>query len=163
ADPELGPDPLHIDGLSFVREARIAGDDKEPTNARQRGNDLLDHAVDEIFLPGVAAHVLKRQHRDRWLVGQGGARILPRRCRAGSSHRSVRPDGTRDVLERLLAHFLEGEIEATRRILLYPRRNKDAGWLGQTFEAGRNVDATAEDVAVLDDDVAILMPTRNSI
>jgi hypothetical protein len=31
----------------------------------QRVNDLLDHAVDEILLVGVGAHVLERQHSDR--------------------------------------------------------------------------------------------------
>src|SRR5262245_18576773 len=44
ADAELAADLLHVDGLALVREARITGDDKEPTDARERGDDLLDHA-----------------------------------------------------------------------------------------------------------------------
>jgi hypothetical protein len=35
----------------------------------ERGRDLLDHPVGEIFLLRIAAHVLKGQHRDRRLVG----------------------------------------------------------------------------------------------
>src|SRR5271165_1900610 len=63
AHAELAPDLFHIDGLALVSEARIAGDDEEPADAAQRGDDLLDHAVGEIFLLGVTAHVGERQHR----------------------------------------------------------------------------------------------------
>ena len=35
-----------------------------------RKDDLLDHAVGEILLLGVAAHICKRQYRDRRLVRQ---------------------------------------------------------------------------------------------
>jgi hypothetical protein len=68
-DCELAPDLLYIDGLALVGEGRIAGDDEEPADAGERGDDLLDHAVREIFLLRVAAHILKRQYRDRRLVG----------------------------------------------------------------------------------------------
>jgi hypothetical protein len=36
--------------LALVGEGRIAGDDEEPADAGERGDDLLDHAVGEIFL-----------------------------------------------------------------------------------------------------------------
>ena len=72
---QFAPDLLHVDRLPFVREARISGDDEQPADARQRGDNLLDHAIGEIVLLGVSAHVLKRQHYDRWLGGerQGGS------------------------------------------------------------------------------------------
>jgi hypothetical protein len=35
---------------------RIASDDEEPPNPRQRGDNLLDNAIDKIFLFGVTAH-----------------------------------------------------------------------------------------------------------
>jgi len=35
-----------------------------------RKDDLLDHAVDEILLLRIAAHVGEREHRDRRLVGE---------------------------------------------------------------------------------------------
>src|SRR5208282_3664710 len=68
----------------------------------------------------------------------------------------ISPDGLRDVLERRLAHVLEGEVEPTRGILLHARRDADAAWLSQAFEPSRDVDPIAEDVAVLDDDIADL-------
>ena len=63
-------------------------------------------------------------------------------------------DWPRDILERLLAPVLEGEVEPTRGALLNGCRNADATRLGQAFEPGRDVDPVAENVAVLDDDVA---------
>ena len=57
AHPKLTADLLYVDGLALVRETRIAGDDEEPADARQGGDDLLDHAVGEVFLLRVAAHV----------------------------------------------------------------------------------------------------------
>jgi len=54
---ELAPDLIHIDGLAFVGEGGIASDDEKPADAGQCGDDLLDHAVGEIFLLRVAAHI----------------------------------------------------------------------------------------------------------
>src|SRR5215472_17418136 len=71
ANSQFAPDLFHIDRMALVGEARIAGDDKEPRDPGQRGDDLLDHSVDKIFLLRVTAHVLERQHRDRWLVWEG--------------------------------------------------------------------------------------------
>src|SRR5207245_766734 len=67
---------------------------------------------------------------------------------------SVHPNGPSDVLERLLAHVFEGEVELARRILPNAGRDANAARLGQAFEPGRDVNAVARDVAVLDDDVA---------
>src|SRR6185437_17168802 len=39
-DGELAPDLLHVDRLSLVGEARIARENEEPSDARQRGDDL---------------------------------------------------------------------------------------------------------------------------
>src|ERR1700682_6414135 len=41
-DAKLAPDLLHVDCLALVRKTRIASDDEEPANARERGDDLLD-------------------------------------------------------------------------------------------------------------------------
>ena len=46
-----------------MKSSNCAGD-KEPADARQRGDDFFDDAVDEVFLSRIAAHVLERQHRD---------------------------------------------------------------------------------------------------
>ena len=69
----------HIDSLALVGEARIAGDHGQPGKAGDCGRDLLDDAVGEIFLLGVARHVLERQYRERRLVGQRQRRRLQSR------------------------------------------------------------------------------------
>src|SRR6516164_4792716 len=43
SDTEFPSDLLHVDGLTFVSEARIAGDHEEPADAGERRDDLLDH------------------------------------------------------------------------------------------------------------------------
>src|SRR5262249_6367351 len=70
ADAQFAPDPFHIDALALVGEARIARDDEQPTDAREGGDDVLDHTIGEVFLLRIAAHVLERQYRDRWFVRQ---------------------------------------------------------------------------------------------
>src|SRR6516165_349011 len=57
ADAQLAADLLHVDRLTLVRKTRIAGDDEEPADTGERGDDLLDHAVGEIFLFRVTAHI----------------------------------------------------------------------------------------------------------
>ena len=54
------PTLFHVDHPPFVGKARIAGDDEEPANTTERGDDRLDHAVGEIFLLDIAAQILKR-------------------------------------------------------------------------------------------------------
>src|SRR5262249_49679925 len=78
ANAQLAADLLYVDGLAPAGEARIAGDDKEPADAAERGEDLFDHPVGELFLLRIAAHVLKREDRDRRLVGQWQGRALTR-------------------------------------------------------------------------------------
>ena len=71
---QFAAEPLHIDVLPLVGEARIAGDDGQPADPREGGGDLLDHPVGEIFLFRVRADVLKRQNGDGWSVWKRGVR-----------------------------------------------------------------------------------------
>ena len=71
AHAQLATDLLHVDRPALVGEARIARDDEQPANARQRRDDVLHHAVGEVLLLGVAAQVQERQHGNRGLVGKG--------------------------------------------------------------------------------------------
>ncbi len=52
-DAELARDPLHVDCLALVGERRVARDDEEPAEARQRGDNVLGDAVGEVLLLGV--------------------------------------------------------------------------------------------------------------
>jgi hypothetical protein len=71
AHAELAPDLFYVDRAALVGEGRVSGDDEQRRVMRQRGDDLLDHTVGEIFLLWIGAQVLKWQHRNRRLVGQG--------------------------------------------------------------------------------------------
>src|SRR5215467_4593839 len=59
---------LYVHRLALVGEARISGDHEQRLEARQSGDDVLDHPVREILLLGITAHVLERQHGNGWLV-----------------------------------------------------------------------------------------------
>ena len=65
AHPEFASDLANVRRLALVSEARISRDHEQPFDARQAGDDILNHAVDKIILFAIAAHVLERQHRDR--------------------------------------------------------------------------------------------------
>ena len=59
-----------------------------------------------------------------------------------------------DVLEALFPHVLERDVEAVADLVAHGGGDADAAGGRQLLQAGRNVDAVAEDVAVLDDHVA---------
>ena len=65
---QFAAEPLHIDVLPLVGEARIAGDDGKPADPREGGGDLLDHPVGEILLLQVTAEIVERQDRQRRLL-----------------------------------------------------------------------------------------------
>jgi hypothetical protein len=83
---------------------------------------LLHHAVGEILLLWVAAHVLERQHRDRRLVGQrewdrGQLRWVPGRKAAVAN--SVSPDRSGDVFDLLFAEVLEGVRQPVAHLIAH--------------------------------------------
>ena len=128
---------------------------------RERGDDLLDHAVSEIFLLRIAAHIGEGQHRDRRFVGQGecwsafGRRHFGRVLSGGEPH-SVDPHRAGNVLEALLAQIVEGEVETPGYVLLNTGGHANASGLGQTFQPSRDVHPVTEDVVVLHNDVALV-------
>ena len=72
----------------------------------------------------------------------------------GRQH-AIGPHRARDVLEALLAHVLEDEVEPCGHILVDTSRDADAAGVGQRFQPRGDVHAVAEDVAVVaDDDLA---------
>ena len=83
-----------------------------------------------------------------------------RRCSCSEARPSlgqanpIDPDRPCDVLEVLLADILEAQVEPVPHLSWTVARNANAARLRQRFEPGRDVDAVAVDVAVLDDDVA---------
>ena len=83
------------------------------------------------------------------------------RCCAGARSPTVEVVATRydphrpgDVLELLLAHVLEGEVELAAASSCTRAETQMPPGSASAFEPRRDVDAVAEDVVVLDDDVA---------
>src|SRR5665213_3732366 len=173
--PEFAADLPDIDRFALVGEAGIARDNEQRLEARQRGDDVFRHTVGEIFLLGVAAHVLKRQHGDGRLVGQrehrwrfrdrsGFAWIfawflpawshLPYFKRRRSDPQPPCPHRLGDILQRLLTHVVESEVDLAANLTLRVVGNADRAGLRDPLEASRDIDAVAENVVVIDDDVA---------
>ena len=61
-----------------------------------------------------------------------------------------------DVLDLLLAEIVERDIELVADFVAHDAADADAARFGETFEAGGEIDPVAENVAVLDDDVALV-------
>ena len=70
ANAELACDLPDIDGAALVDKGRVARDDEQPPDAGQAGDQVLGYAVGEIVLIGIAAHVVKRQHRNGRTIRQ---------------------------------------------------------------------------------------------
>src|SRR6516225_2436232 len=96
AHAQLATDLLYVDRLALVGEGAVASDHEKPSDAAECRNYLLDHAVGEILLLGVAGQVLERQHRNRRFVWQ-------RQHRVGDPH----PRATRASLPRLWGRVRE--------------------------------------------------------
>src|SRR6516164_6970969 len=61
-NPQFATHLLDVNRLALVGERRVASDNKKRFEARQRGDDVFHHAISEILLLDVAAHVLEREH-----------------------------------------------------------------------------------------------------
>jgi hypothetical protein len=59
-----------------------------------------------------------------------------------------------DVLDLLLAQVPEGEVELVAHLVAHDAADADPARIGQGFETGGDIDAVAEDVALINDDVA---------
>jgi hypothetical protein len=62
-DAQLATDLLHVHRPALVGEARVARDHEQPADVTERGDDVLDHAVGEVVLPGVVAQCFGRAGR----------------------------------------------------------------------------------------------------
>ena len=73
---ELATDLLDVDGSTLVREARVAGDHEETRDLRQIRNQVFGHAVNEVFLLRVVAHIRERQDHERRFVRKRNLDVL---------------------------------------------------------------------------------------
>ena len=85
-----------VDGAALVDKGRVARDDEQPPDARQASNQVLGYAVSEVVLIRIAAHVVKRQHRNGGTIGQGQRAVfIGVRRRGACGQRTVIDDGNR--------------------------------------------------------------------
>src|SRR5690554_5838744 len=82
-----------IIGAVLVNEGGVAGHDRKGLEARERGCQVLDHAIGEIALLGVVAEIGKREDGDRRLAVKGAGL-----CRWGPSQSVAEARYGRDQL-----------------------------------------------------------------
>jgi hypothetical protein len=164
--------------LALVGEGRIAGDDEQPADAAEGGNDLLDHAVGEILLLRIAAHIGKRQYRDRRLVGERQSRRVtltrlpplalgtlsriageggPRRVSVGVGEGRTNPIDAYwpgNVFDLPLAQILNDKGQPVADVVVDRIGDEHPAGIGEGFDPRGDVDAVAIEVVTLDDDVA---------
>jgi hypothetical protein len=70
-NPELLRYLLNFHRFALVGECGVAGDDQQSGNFRQVGDDVLGNAITEIFLFGIAAHVVEGQDSNCWFFSFG--------------------------------------------------------------------------------------------
>ena len=82
--------PSHISDVDvspLESKRRVARDHEEAGHLGDVGDDVFGHAVGEVLLFGVAAHVGERQYCEGWLVGQAQRRRSESRCRCDAIRR----------------------------------------------------------------------------
>ena len=75
ADAEFSPDVVNIDRFRLVGERRAPGDYEKIAGLGQQRSDVLRHAICKIFLLGISAEILERQHGNRGFVRKGKGRL----------------------------------------------------------------------------------------
>ncbi len=161
-DAELAADLADVALLAFVGKRRISRDHEETRDAREQRDDVLGHAVGEVLVVPAVRHAVERQNRDRSLVGKRHrvARLDGAgRCRAGRHRRAIRdplPHAHRPVyvLDLSFAQVLERQVGAIAHLLVDVAGDTDAAGFCEAFEPRRDVDAVAENIVALDDNVA---------
>src|SRR5258708_9257650 len=78
-------------------------------------------------------------------LGQGGD---------GSGRKTIDVDRAGDVLDTLLAHVVNRIRKLVPYLVAHGARDADPAGFGERFQASCDIDAVAEDVVVLSDDVA---------
>ena len=139
--------------LVLVSESRIARDHGEPAPVGQRSNDVLGQSIDEIVFGRVLRHVVEGQHCYGANVGEitGVAASLRKAFAHLRQPKHVHRAG--NVLQRVLAEIVESEVHFIANLVICGTRQVDAAGFGEALKTGRDIDALAEDITVLDHDV----------
>src|SRR5262249_1530706 len=155
AHAQLLADLLQVDRLVAIGQRRRARDDEQAAYAREREDDVVDHAFAEISLLGIVADGAKRQDRDR---GQSRApdqlRALGRAPAHPRNAQRVGLHGPRQVLELEATKVLERNVHPRLDDIAHRVRYHDTSRRRDLLEAGCDIDACAEDVLLIADGFA---------
>ena len=124
AHAELAAELAGVDVLPLVGEGRAASDHEHFGEACELSDQVLRHAVGEVFLLGVAAHVREGQNHE----GCEAAWLCERRLGRGGCERAAQPECVHwagEVLQRLFAEIEEREVEPAADVLVDRRRQAD--------------------------------------
>ncbi len=154
AHAQAAPERRRVGAPAAIGQGRAAGDHEQVARGRQGADDPVGEAVGQGGTARLAAP--ERQHRDR------GPRLGARRALAGAQARTG-PQGEDPHRPGMVAQGQRPEIDRPRPRLGAGRGEHRLGHdhvagLGIGLEAGRHVDAVAEHVAVLDDDLGEVDP-----
>ena len=149
AHAQVASDLLHFDRPALVGEGGVARDHEQARGLREVGDQVFGHAVAEIFLLRIAAHVLEGQDGDRWLVGQRKHRTSRSTVEADTIH----PHRLRDVLQLLIAKVLISKTDFCADFLVDLAGHADTARFRDSLQPRSDVDAVAEDSIIVVDNV----------
>jgi hypothetical protein len=153
AHAELAPDVSDPDRPSVVGKARVASDDEQKPQFRERSDDLVGDTLGEEILLWISAHIDKWQYRNRGLVGQRQQRpIVEPHPHTVYAHRPG------DIAQLVLAEVVERNVQPAGDVFPHARRDAYLAGLGQCFQPSGDIDAVPEDIATLDDNVPDVDP-----
>ena len=138
ANAEFARNLADIDGRTLVGECRIARDHEESAIARQRCDDVLDHAVSEIFLLGIAAHVLNGNTAIEGFSGSGSGVAAGCSGVIGGTCSAVLTSNTRTGRAMFLtccSPRLRKQVELVAHLIAHDAADADAAGLSQSLQA----------------------------
>ena len=142
-DAQFPADLLHVHGSALVDEARVARDHEEPAQPGQRRDNVLGHAIAEVLLLRIAAHVDEGEDGDGRLVALWRQSWHGSGSRSRSNGHPVDPDGPCNVLDLDLAQIVEREVHLVEHLIAGRAGNADFAWFGQLLETGGDVHTIA--------------------
>jgi hypothetical protein len=152
ADLQLAGELVDLHGLSLEIEGRVAGNDEDRRDLGEIGDDVLGDAIAEILLLRITAHIGERQDEDRRLRPRriGARRRRPRLSRGSA----IDPDRLGEILQPLFAEILEVEGNLASDLIQDSLGQNDGSGICQGFQASRDIDSIAVEIAVHDHHIA---------
>ena len=144
-----------VDRLSLEGERRISSDDEKPAKPGNVSRQALGQSIGKVFLLRVAAHVLERENHEGRFFGEREYRSR-RHLRGLAAAPTIAPCLHRfgNILELLWPHVVVNEVGLASYLAVSVIGYTDAAHLCDPVKPCGNVDAVAENIVVVDNDIA---------